>query len=85
MLTKCKITIHTDVVFVSASQFSIGDGIIESSPAHWMLVFSRESQAEHNYGLPYERYYTFATKPTRKQISKARRTFKVGYDMYEHY
>ena len=79
MLTKCKITIHTDVVFVS------GDKYIHGEPAHWMVVFSRESQAKHNYGLPYERYYTFVTKPTRKQISKARRTFKVGYDMYEHY
>lgn len=78
MLTKCKISIHTNIVFMSAVKCT-------HSPAHWMVLFSRESQEEHNYGLPYERYYKFATKPTRRQISKARKSFKVGYDMYEHY
>ena len=79
MLTKCTVSIHTDVVFVA------GDKYVPNEPAHWMVVFSRQTQSEHNYGLPYERYYTFATKPTRKQISQVRRSFKVGYDMYEHY
>lgn len=78
MLTKCKISIHTDVVFIPVSKYV-------HLPAHWMVVFSRESQAEHNCGLSYVRCYTFVTKPTRKQISKARHSFKVCYDMYEHY
>lgn len=78
-------TIYTDVVFVSAYKFSIGDGIIESVPSFWQLVFSQQSVTNHNYGLPYERYYTFVTKPTRKQIRKARKHFKVCYDMYENY
>ena len=78
-------TIFTDVVFVSAYKFSIGDGIIESVPSFWQLVFSQQSVTNHNYGLPYARYYTFVTKPTRKQIRKARKHFKVCYDMYENY
>lgn len=85
MLTKSKVSIYTDVVFVGASKFSIGGGIIESIPAEWCVVFSRQTVCEHHYGIPYERWYTFVTKPTRKQIRKARKHFKVGYDMYEHY
>jgi hypothetical protein len=34
-------TIYTDVIFVSAYKFSIGDGIIESVPSFWQLVFSQ--------------------------------------------
>lgn len=85
MLTKCKVSILTDVVFFSASQFSIGDGILEHEPASWYVVFSRQTEREHNYGIPYERYYPFTAKPTRRQIRKARRDFKVKYDMYENY
>lgn len=85
MLTKCKVSIVTDVVYFAASQFSIGDGIIEREPASWYVVFSRHTEREHNFGLPYERYYQFITKPTRRQIRKARHDFKVKYDMYENY
>lgn len=85
MLTKCNVSISTDVVYVSASKFSIGNGIIEDVPAQWLVYFSRQTEREHNYGLPYERCYEFVTKPTRKQIRKARRQFKVGYDIYENY
>ncbi|BBK09419.1 hypothetical protein [Klebsiella phage 05F01] len=86
MLTKCKISIHTDVMFIpSSSHYHVLAGKYYYEPAHWVVVLSRESQEEHNYGLPYVRYYNFVTKPTRKQISEVRHSFKVCYDMYEHY
>ena len=78
MLSKCKISIHTDVIYIPADKYT-------HSPAHWVVVFSRQTQKEHNYGLSYVRYYNFVTKPTRKQISEVRHSFKVCYDMYEHY
>lgn len=79
------VSITTDVVFVPAYKFSIGGSIIENVPAGWDVYFSRQTISEHNYGIPYERCYHFVTKPTRRQIRKARRNFKVCYDMYENY
>jgi hypothetical protein len=70
MLAKCKVSIKTDVVYASCE---------------WYVYMSRETQQEHNYGLPYERCYIFVTKPNRKQLRRLRKKFKVGYDMYEYY
>lgn len=85
MLGKSKARIHTDVVYFSAYKFSLGGGIIEDEPAQWLLYFSRTSERGHNCGMAYERCFTFVTKPTRKQVRKARKSFKIGYDMYENY
>lgn len=79
MLTKCKVTISTDVVFEPSYM------LMQPEPAQWVVYFSRQTEREHNYGIPFERCYLFTTKPTRRQIRKARRDFKVKYDMYENY
>lgn len=76
---KSRVSIRTDVVFEPSYM------LMKPEPAHWVVYFSRQTQQEHNYGLPYERCYYFVTKPTRKQIRDARKHFKVGYEMYEYY
>lgn len=78
-MIKCNVSISTDVVFEPSYM------LMEPEPAHWVVYFSRQTQQDHNYGIAYERCYYFVTKPTRKQIRKARKNFKICYDMYEYY
>lgn len=67
-------TVRTDVVFMAMTN--------QYSPAlHWQVWFSTDPVG----ALPFERVYEFTCKPTRKQIRKARKHFKISYDMYENY
>lgn len=84
MLGKSKACIRTDVCYLPAKDFNIGGDIFRMK-AQWAVLFSRSTEREHNCGLAYERCYDFVTKPTRKQLRKARKHFKIGYDMYENY
>lgn len=51
----------------------------------WSLLLTEESKVEWNYGIPYTRDYHFPTKPTRTQISRVKKKFKILFEMYEYY